>query len=193
MSRADRYRADRNRKRHRCQNTGNRCHKCCHRHLRGGHMFYCCLFHLCFPPNVHHFCRRILNSIVLKFCIPVRISQNGIVLDRFFSYHTHIPRICQPIFIIWFTFLSFLFTSFFPIIFLCAIYPPSKNMLYSMYSSSHRQLGEFSSYQLSVQSSVRMHHRCAARVLYARHKEIHFMKMKSGNERKNHPGTPEQD
>ena len=40
--------------------------------------------------------------------------------------------------------------------------------------SSHRQLGEFSSYQLSVQSSVRMHHRCAARVLYAGHKEIHY-------------------
>lgn len=43
-----------------------------------------------------------------------------------------------------------------------------------MYLSSHRQLGEFSSYQLSVQSSVRMHHRCAARVLYAGHKEIHY-------------------
>ena len=62
-----------------------------------------------------------------------------------------------------------------------------------MYSSSHRQLGEFSSYQLSVQSSVRMHHRCAARVLYAGHKEIHYENEKRKRTKENHPGTPEQD
>ena len=71
--------------------------------------------------------------------------------------------------------------------------PAQENVLYSMYLSSHRQLGEFSSYQLSVQSSVRMHHRCAARVLYAGHKEIHYENEKRKRTKKNHPGTPEQD
>ena len=89
-------------------------------------MFYCCLFHLCFPPNVHHFCRRILNSIVLKFCIPVRISQNGIVLIDSFPIIRIFRAFVNPFLLFGLHFYLFFFTSFLPIIFLCAIYPPSK-------------------------------------------------------------------
>lgn len=152
-------------------------------------MFYCCLFHLCFPPNVHHFCRRILNSIVLKFCIPVRISQNGIVLIDSFPIIRIFRAFVNPFLLFGLHFSLFFFAYNLPV---CHL-PAQENVLYSMYLSPHRQLGEFSSYQLSVQSSVRMHHRCAARVLYAGHKEIHYENEKRKRTKKNHPGTPEQD
>lgn len=91
-----------------------------------------------------------------------------------------IPCICQPVFIIWFTFFPF---SFLPIIFLCAIYPPRKTCytLCTCPPTANWENLAVTSYQYRAVSA------CITDALHAFYMpdiRRFTMKMKSGNERK---------